>query len=110
MSASNNPVANPIVWDFVRKEWEYLVKRYTLNDRYLGRIIPQIAGFFSTEMRLLQMKEFFQKYPEAGAGANGRKQALELVESNLIWRRKHLPVVTDWFKNASANFIEEDFN
>ena len=35
---SNNRVGEPIVWDFYRNEWQYLVERFTLNDRLLGRV------------------------------------------------------------------------
>ena len=35
---SNNRVGEPIVWDFYRNEWEYLVERFTLHDRLLGRV------------------------------------------------------------------------
>ena len=70
---SYNLVGEPIVWDFVRNEWEYLVERFTLNDRYLGSLIPTITKKFATEMRLLEMKAFFQKYPEAGAGEQNRQ-------------------------------------
>ena len=70
---SYNRVGEPIVWDFVRNEWEYLVERFTLNDRYLGSLIPTITKKFATEMRLLEMKAFFQKYPDAGAGEQNRQ-------------------------------------
>ena len=35
---SNNRVGEPIVWDFYRNEWQYLVDRFSLNDRLLGRV------------------------------------------------------------------------
>ena len=70
---SYNRVGEPIVWDFVRNEWEYLVERFTLNDRYLGSLIPTITKKFATEMRLQEMKDFFAKYPDAGAGEANRQ-------------------------------------
>ena len=35
---SNNRIGEPIVWDFYRNEWKYLVDRFSLNDRLLGRV------------------------------------------------------------------------
>ena len=35
---SNNRIGEPIVWDFYRNEWNYLVDRFSLNDRLLGRV------------------------------------------------------------------------
>jgi hypothetical protein len=35
-----------------RENWSYLVDRFTLNDRYLGRLIPSITGRFSTDLKV----------------------------------------------------------
>jgi glutamyl aminopeptidase len=78
-----NKVGEPIVWDFVRCSWQYLVERFTLNDRLLGRLIPSITEKFATPLRLEEMRTFFAKYPQAGAGENYRKIALETVENNI---------------------------
>ena len=32
---AQNPIGLPIVWEFLRDEWPYLVERFSLNDRYL---------------------------------------------------------------------------
>ncbi len=80
---SLNKVGEPIVWDFVRNNWEYLVTRFSLNDRLMGRMISFITQNFATEMRLLEMKAFFKKYPEAGAGEQYRRIAIETVENNI---------------------------
>jgi glutamyl aminopeptidase len=38
-----------------RDEWQYLVRRFTLNDRYLGRLIPTITGTFKSEVKLREV-------------------------------------------------------
>nr|XP_015839725.1 PREDICTED: glutamyl aminopeptidase [Tribolium castaneum] len=93
---SSNPVGTPIVWDYVRENWPYLVERFTLNDRYLGRLIPAITNRFSTNLKVDEMKSFFAKYPEAGAGAAARQQALETVANNIKWLEKYKTVVENW--------------
>lgn len=35
------------------------------------------------------MKAFFEKYPEAGAGASYRETALETVSNNIKWLSKY---------------------
>ena len=35
-----------------RTEWQYLVDRFTLNNRYLGRMVNTVASRFTTELRL----------------------------------------------------------
>jgi glutamyl aminopeptidase len=38
-----------------RGEWQYLVDRFTLNDRYLGRLIPVITETFTSELKLKEV-------------------------------------------------------
>lgn len=93
---ADNPVGNALVWDFTRANWEYMVNRFGLDSRSLGRLIPSITEFYSTELKLQQMEEFFAKYPEAGAGTRGRQQALERVRTNIQWVEKNQAVIEKW--------------
>ncbi len=47
-----NPIGESIVWDYVRENWENMVNRFGLNERYLGRMIPSICGRFDTNTKL----------------------------------------------------------
>ncbi|PSN55624.1 hypothetical protein C0J52_04058 [Blattella germanica] len=98
---SSNPVGTPIVWDFVRNEWQYLVDRFTLNDRYLGRIIPSITKSFASELKIREMEAFFEKYPNAGAGAKARTQALERVQNNIKWLKHHKTTLENWLNSVN---------
>lgn len=42
------------------------------------------------------MRNFFNKYPEAGAGAAARVQALETVNNNVKWLSNYREVVEKW--------------
>ncbi|XP_058810671.1 glutamyl aminopeptidase-like isoform X2 [Phymastichus coffea] len=95
-SISNNPEGTHLVWDWVRNNWELLVKRYTLNDRYLGQLIPGITRKFATKIKLEEIQAFFEKYPESGAGATYRKQALETVETNIKWLESNVAAIDRW--------------
>jgi len=99
---SSNPVGNTIVWNFLQTEWNYLVDRFTLNDRYLGRIPVTVSNLFSTEFELDQLKRFFSANPEAGAGARARKQAVEQVENNIRWLEKHNSVIQSWLETRGS--------
>uniref|UniRef100_G1KK98 Aminopeptidase n=1 Tax=Anolis carolinensis TaxID=28377 RepID=G1KK98_ANOCA len=94
---SLNSYGKTMVWDWVRLNWEYLVSRYTLNDRNLGRLPSRITGTFNTELQLWQMENFFEKYPNAGAGEASRKQAAETVKSNIEWLKQHREELAVWF-------------
>lgn len=96
-----NPKGVQLVWDFYRDEYDnYLLPRFSLNDRTFGRFISRMAGQFNTEERLKEMKDFFEKHPEAGAGAAARKQALETVENNIKWLQTHRKEVEEWLTSA----------
>lgn len=102
-----------------RQNWEYLVDRFTLNDRYLGSMISTISKTFSTETKLvevnngirlnnnfvfmdlfLKMEQFFAKYPEAGAGATARLRALETVKQNIKWLANYRKTVESWLSTV----------
>lgn len=42
------------------------------------------------------MKEFFAKYPDAGAGARAREQALETVQNNINWLKNNKADLQTW--------------
>ncbi|KAL7982033.1 hypothetical protein Chor_001090 [Crotalus horridus] len=103
---SFNSYGKTMAWDWVRLNWEYLVKRYTLNDRNLGRLISRISGTFNTELQLWQMENFFERYPDAGAGEASRKQALETTKSNIEWLKQYRDDVATWLENSEQpNFV-----
>ena len=64
-------------------------------------MIVVLTSRFSTTLRLDEMKEFFKKYPEAGAGEQNRKIALETVENNIRFRESHAKDIHNWLQNNS---------
>ncbi|XP_035709803.1 glutamyl aminopeptidase isoform X2 [Folsomia candida] len=52
---SGNPIANPIVWDFYRNQYDYLVNRFSLNDRTFGRAITAISYSYATQDKLKEV-------------------------------------------------------
>lgn len=97
---SSNPAGTDLVWDWVRSNWEWLVERYTLNDRYLGQLIPSISRYFSSAQKLAQMEEFFAMYPDAGAGDLNRQQALETVRFNIRWVEAYSSTILKWLNSS----------
>lgn len=91
-----NPVGEAIVWDYLRENWPKLVERFKSYEPYLSRLIPTVSATFASQARLDEMKAFFVKYPEAGAGARARKEALERIEFNIEWLRNNEQKVLDW--------------
>lgn len=44
------------------------------------------------------MENFFEKYPNAGAGEMSRSQSLEQVKSNIKWLKENKEEVHTWLK------------
>ncbi|NXM69554.1 AMPE aminopeptidase, partial [Serilophus lunatus] len=94
---SYNTYGKTMAWDWIRLNWEYLVDRFTINDRTFGRIVT-ITQNFNTELQLWQMENFFEKYPNAGAGEQPRSQSLEQVKSNIEWLKENKKEIKTWLE------------
>ena len=98
---SQNPNGQSLVWEYVRENWPKLVDMYGIGERNLGRLIPSITTRFTTKTRLEEIQAFFAKYPEAGAGALSRKQALETVSNNIKWLEHNKSSIKSWLDKQS---------
>ncbi|XP_065171001.1 glutamyl aminopeptidase-like isoform X3 [Atheta coriaria] len=96
---SNNPVGTQIVWIYFRENWNVLVDRFGLNDRYLHNMIPAITAKFTTNTQKEELLAFYVANPEAGSGAAARKRALETVNNNINWLRRNKESVESWIEN-----------
>lgn len=101
-SIAANSVGESLVWDYVRSNWNRLVDRFGLNERYLGRLIPSITGRFNTELKLQEVKDFFERNPEAGAGAAARQETLENIQNRIKWLENNKESVSDWLNQLST--------
>ncbi|XP_056151977.1 glutamyl aminopeptidase [Lampris incognitus] len=99
---SSNPVGKSMAWDWTTLNWDYLVKRYTINDRSLGRLLGQITTTYNTELQLWKMEHFFSLTPDCGAGQMPRQQALERVKTNIEWVRLNELEIRLWLESNVA--------
>ncbi|XP_041669258.1 glutamyl aminopeptidase [Cheilinus undulatus] len=96
---SANPLGESMAWDWTTLNWDYLVNRYTINDRNLGRLLGQISTRYNTDLQLWKMEHFFSLTPDAGAGEMPRQQALETVRNNIEWLRTNEKEIRTWLEN-----------
>ncbi|KAJ1206147.1 hypothetical protein NDU88_001556 [Pleurodeles waltl] len=101
---SQNKYGKVMAWDWVQLNWDFLVSRYTINDRNLGRLVSRITGTFNSDIQLWQLEHFFAKYPNAGAGATPRKQALETVKNNINWVKRNNEEIRLWLEDNGGPF------
>uniref|UniRef100_A0A3Q3XEG3 Aminopeptidase n=1 Tax=Mola mola TaxID=94237 RepID=A0A3Q3XEG3_MOLML len=98
---SYNPLGQSMAWDWTTLNWDYLVSRYTINDRNLGLLLNRITTTYNTELQLWKMEHFFSQTPDAGAGEMPRKQALERVKNNIEWIRRNEKEIEVWLENGA---------
>ncbi|KAM9477702.1 glutamyl aminopeptidase [Clarias gariepinus] len=96
---SLNKYGESMAWDWVTLNWDYLVKRYTITDRNLGRLPNRISTSYNTELQLWKMEHFFALNPNAGAGETPRKQALERTKSNIDWVKRNQEEIKSWLEH-----------
>ncbi|XP_071400081.1 glutamyl aminopeptidase [Centroberyx affinis] len=99
---SLNPLGKSMAWDWTTLNWDYLVDRYTITDRNLGRLLNRITTSYTTELQLWKMEHFFSLTPDAGAGEMPRKQALETVRNNIEWVRRNEEEIRTWLETNVA--------
>ncbi|EAA08434.6 AGAP003077-PA [Anopheles gambiae str. PEST] len=97
-----NRAGEQAAWEHVRENWPRLVARFGIGERNLGRMIPSVTGRFTTQARLTELEDFFARYPESGAGATARRQALENIQNNISWLERNEANVAAWLKEATA--------
>ncbi|XP_022079859.1 glutamyl aminopeptidase-like isoform X2 [Acanthaster planci] len=96
---ADNPVGNSLVWDWVRANYDYLLERFGASDRYLGRLVPGFVDYWNTEQKLKELEDFWAEYPDAGAGARGRLQAIERIKTNIKWMEKNEATIAQWLND-----------
>lgn len=95
-----NPVGEPVVWEYYREQWPQLTARFGLNNRSFGRLIAQITKNFASTIKLEEVQHFFEKYPDSGAGANSRLEAVETIKYNIEWLSSNRDDINNWLNGT----------
>ena len=51
-----------------------------------------------TSLMYHQVENFFERYPEAGAGASGRVTAVNDIKTNIDWMAANQVDIADWLQ------------
>ncbi|XP_052840444.1 glutamyl aminopeptidase [Drosophila gunungcola] len=103
-----NPVGEPVTWEFYREHWPQLSARFGLNNRNFGRLIAQITANFRSAVKLEEVQQFYTKYPESGAGANPRLEAVETIKYNIEWLARNRADINDWLSGTAAPLTKKN--
>lgn len=94
MSVWNNRSGADLAWDFTKKHWQELVRRYPASGHMLSRFIKP-AGYFSAEAKAKDVAKFFKSHPPVGA-QRALAQVLEKIYGNAAWRGRDAEHIKNW--------------
>lgn len=89
-----NHQGTELAWEFVKKNWKFLVNRYDGGDHTLPRFI-QPAAAFTTRKKAEDVREFFKKNPAPGA-ERAIEQVVEKICSNAEWLKRDGAKISKW--------------
>ncbi len=94
----SNPSGRHAAWNFVKKNWKTLVNRYSGGGvSMLGRIMEGATAGYSSPDALTEVKKFFKANPIPGTERTV-KQTLEIIQSNIAWKRRDSENVRKWLE------------
>lgn len=96
-SVWNNPLGRDIVWQFTKRNWKILLKRYPASGHIIARFIKP-AGSFVKAGNGDNVKRFFKSRPAPGA-ERATTQVLEKIYSNASWLKRDGKHIERWLKN-----------
>ncbi|XP_012943576.1 glutamyl aminopeptidase [Aplysia californica] len=97
-TVGGNTAARSIVWDWARANYQNFIDRFTVNDRYFGRMIYYMVRYYNTEFKLREVEALFRDFPEEGASKRYRKMAVESIRNNIDWMEKYRPGILQWLR------------
>lgn len=100
-SIASNVVGQPLAWDFVRANWEYIFKQYGGGSFSFSNLINGITKRFSTEFELQQLIQFRDDNAHIGFGSGNLaiQQSIERTTANIKWVKNNQETVLEWFIN-----------
>ncbi|XP_076819067.1 glutamyl aminopeptidase-like [Clavelina lepadiformis] len=99
---SYTPTGNRMAWSWVQLYWADLVTRFGIDDRNLGRLVPNIVSDYNTELQLWEVEAFYEKNPPGDAGESGRVSTIDSIKTNIQWMKDNQEAIGSWLANELA--------
>lgn len=81
---SENPIGREIAWDYMRINFDDLIKEFGEDDTRLGQMLIDISRTFENNFMFSELLEFVF-FTNSGATSKARFRALEIVSTNIVW-------------------------
>ncbi|XP_076855099.1 endoplasmic reticulum aminopeptidase 1b [Brachyhypopomus gauderio] len=105
-SVSRNPKGHKHAWEFLRANWNSLIKKFDLGSHSIAHMVIGVTSQYSTREMLQEIRGFFGSLStETGADQRCIQQALENVEENIRWTDKNLPLLQAWLDANHAELV-----
>jgi puromycin-sensitive aminopeptidase len=92
-----NPKGQKVAWEFTKKNWGLLLKRYPASGHILNRFVKMTAVVCSAK-QAKDIAVFFKAHKAPGA-ERSVAQALEKINSNILWLKRDVNKIENWLKN-----------
>ncbi|MCJ8734507.1 hypothetical protein PDJAM_G00236430 [Pangasius djambal] len=99
---ANNVVGQPLAWDFIRANWEYIYREYGGGSFSFANLINGVTKRFSTEFELKQLEQFRNDNEHIGFGSGSMAidQSIERTKANIKWLTQNKDEVEAWLRAA----------
>ncbi len=94
-----NSEGRDLTWNFIKKNWQILLKKYGEGGHFLGRILSPLGTHIKTK-DADDAKKFFKSHPAPGAERT-LEQSYERIYSNSAWIKADKKSIQNWL---SKNF------
>ncbi|XP_041042586.1 leucyl-cystinyl aminopeptidase [Carcharodon carcharias] len=95
-TASRSLAGYLFAWDFVKENWDNLVKKFHLGSFPIQAIIVETTSQFSTKSHLFEVQTFFDSLTDKGSQLRAVQEALEIIQLNIQWMDKNLKNLKMW--------------
>ncbi|XP_007054147.2 endoplasmic reticulum aminopeptidase 2 isoform X1 [Chelonia mydas] len=96
---ARNPEGQGLAWNFVRKNWNRLLKKFELASFSIRTIIVGSTSHFSSKDKLEEVKHFFKSLEDQGSQLKITEVVLETITKNIRWLKRNLNSLRNWLLN-----------
>ncbi|XP_059825431.1 leucyl-cystinyl aminopeptidase-like isoform X2 [Hypanus sabinus] len=82
-----------LAWDFVKKNWEELIKKFDLGLSDFQIIVIGTASKFSTKTHLLEVRTFFDSVTDKSSQPQFIRMALDIIQVNIQWMERNFKIL-----------------
>ncbi|XP_067425200.1 endoplasmic reticulum aminopeptidase 2-like isoform X2 [Emydura macquarii macquarii] len=98
-SIARNPEGQELAWNFVRENWNKLLKKFELASFSVRTIIVGTTSHFSSKDKLEEVKHFFRSLEDQGSQLKITEVVLETITKNIRWLKRNLNSLRNWLLN-----------